>query len=413
MIVNENEYTWSRHLTTVSVGTTEFEQPVKIYAIKGDGSAYVDAEMTTPIISFPIAVDSITVTGAELTLIGEQGRGVPVSSEFLDTANGMTALEWASRSDKFTITLPFPFKWNGVEITEFILYASGAMTMEGTTIGIRIHSYWLYSWGEPTNGIYWQTGTSGNRRFLKIRFDGRCYYNNTTDAAKSKWELFIFDDGSMFVNSIYCPTLSTYNYLYLNSAQQTFTVVPGGSQYIIATSADNGVTWAFDYLDGSQKTVLFLVRKGDTLHTVIDGALTPTDITDLTAAAFLEHGFAALSDFKPEGEYGILCWSTGTAPTVTAKLTGSPPPQELTCTVDMGHSSIAGIQQLSAEYSGTVELSHKITGGEWSTPIDLGEWVAQDCETLWESLGEDGQLYLKFYLYGGAQFTRFKVTFKN
>jgi len=47
------------------------------------------------------------------------------------------------------------------------------------------------------------------------------------------------------------------------------------------------------------------------------------------------------------------------------------------------------------EYSGTVELSHKITGGEWSTPIDLGEWVAQDCETLWESLGEDGQLYVR------------------
>ena len=159
-------------------------------------------------------------------------------------------------------------------------------------------------------------------------------------------------------------------------------------------------------------TTLFLVRKGGTIHTITDGVLIATDIVELTGAAFLEYGFATLSDFAPEGEYSVLCWSTGTAPKVTARVTGSPPPQDLTCTVDMSHPSISGIQQLSAEYSGTVELSHK-AGAGWIGPVALSDWVAQDAAALWDSLGADKLLHLKFHLYGGAEFTRFKITFKN
>ena len=180
---------------------------------------------------------------------------------------------------------------------------------------------------EATNGLYTQTGISRGRQFWKVRFDGTCYYSNTTsDTYKSIWELFLFDDGSVFINSIFAPNISTTNSFYLNSASQVFTVNRGGSQYVIATSTDSGVTWTFEYLDGAQRTTLFLVRKGGTIHTVTDGVLTAADITELTAAAFLEYGFATLSDFVPEGEYSVLCWSTGTAPTVTAKVTGSPPP---------------------------------------------------------------------------------------
>ena len=413
-IVNENEYVWGRHVVTVPVGTTVFELPMKIYAAKGDGAIWLDTEATTAVTEFPVAVDEITVTGAEMILIGEQGKGVPVENIYLDTAEGMTALEWTSRSDKFPMTLPFPFMWNGTEITEFNLYAYGCLSFVGTTLSVRIHSYWLSSWAEPTNGIYWQTGTSGGRQFFKVRFDGTSYYSSSTDAYRSIWELFIFDDSTVFINSIYAPTTTSrmYNQFYIGSAQ-TFTVNPGGSQYIVATSADSGVTWAFDYLDGAQRTTLFLVRKDGTIHTVIDGVLTATDITELTGAAFLEYGFAMLSDFVPEGEYSVLCWSTGQAPAVTAKLTGSPPPQEMTCTVDMSHPSISGIQQMTAEYSGTVELCHRITDGAWTEPVALSDWVAQDFNALYASLGEDKLLYLKFYLYGSAEFINFRITFIN
>lgn len=409
--VVESEYSWSRYVVTVQVGTTAFDQPVKIYAAKGDGALWLDAEATQPVETYPVAVDEITVTGAEMTLIGEQGRGVPVESTYLDTAEGMTQSE-LTRTTSEVITLPFPVKWNGREYTEITLYGNGRIYIDGV-FAIRVHCYWLASWMDAYNGFYTQSGTSGDRQFFKIRFDGTCYYSNTTsDSYKSVWELFFFDDGSIFINSIYCPTVSTYNYFYINSAQQAFTVVLGGSQYIVATSEDEGVTWAFDYLDGAQRTTLFLVRKDGALCTVTDGALAVIKAEDLTAAVFLEYGFEALSDFAPEGEYSVLCWSTGTAPTVTAKLTGSPPPQEMTCTVDMSHETITGISLLSAEYSGTVKLSSK-TDGDWSDPVALSDWVAQDTTTLWESLGEDKLLHLKFFLYGGAQFSRFKITFKN
>lgn len=410
MIVNEAEYAWGRHVVTVPVGTTAFELPMKIYAAKGNGALWLDAEATQPVETYPVAVDEITVTGAAMKLIGEQGKGAPVENTYLDTAEGMTKSEM-TRTQSEVVTLPFPFKWNGVDYTEITLYGNGRVYINGT-YAIRIHSYLLTSWMDAHNGLYTQTGTSGGRRFFKIRFDGTCYYSNTTsDSYKSIWELFLFDDGSVFVNSIYCPTVSTTNNFYIGAAQ-AFTVNPGGSQYVVATSADKGVTWAFDYLDGAQRTTLYLVRKNGMIHTITDGVLTATDITELTAAAFLEHGFAALSAFVPEGEYSVLCWSTGTAPTVTAKVTGSPPPQDLTCTVDMSHPSISGIQQLSAECSGTVELSHKTDGG-WIGPVALSDWVAQDAAALWASLGADKLLHLKFHLYGGAEFTRFKITFKN
>lgn len=412
-IINEADYAWSRHVVTVPVGTTAFELPVKIYAARGDGALWLDSEATTAVSEFPVAVDEITVTGAEMKLIGEQGRGVPVESTYLDTAEGMTALEWTSRTDKFTVPLPFEFKWAGTAYTEFTLSAAGIISFNGgSTYHIRVHSYWLATWCSPDVGIYTQTGTSGSRQFVKVRFDGTCYYGSTTESYRSIWELFMFDDGSIFINSVLAPTISTTN-AFNPGTSQVFTINPGGSQYIIATSADSGVTWAFDYLDGSQRTTLFLIRKDGVLHTVASGALTAIEATEQAAAVFLEYGFAELSTFVPEGAYSVLCWSTGQAPTVTAKLTGSPPSQEMTCTVDMSHPSISGIQQMTAEYSGTVELCHRITGGEWTQPMELSDWVAQDFNALYASLGEDKLLYLKFYLYGGAEFTNFRITFIN
>lgn len=410
MIVNESDYSWYRHLTTVPVGTMVFEQPMKIYAAKGNGALWLDEAATEAVTSFPVAVDAITVTGGEMRLIGEQGQGTPVSAEYLNTSEGMT-LSTLERTASEVVVLPFPIKWSGAEYTEITLYGNGRIYINGVN-AIRVHSYWLTSYMGALNGMYTQIGTTEDKQFYKIRFDGSCYYTNTTDAYKSVWELFFLDDGSIFINDIYCPTYSTSNYFYINSASQTFTVNPGGSQYIYATSADDGVTWSFDYLEGGGSSTLFLVRKNGSIYTVASGTLTAVGETELTAAVFLEHGFEALSDFTPDGEYSVLSWSAGTAPTMTATVKGTAHPQELTCTVELGHPSITGIQQITAEYSGTVELCHR-TDGAWTEPVPLSQWVAQDKKALYNSVGADGLLHLKFYLYGGAEFTQFRMTFTN
>ena len=414
MIVNESDYSWYRSLVTVPVGTTTFEQPMKIYAAKGDGALWLDADATEAVTTYPIAVDEITVTGGEMQLIGEQGRGVPVSADYLDTAEGMTSLEWTSRTDTFALELPFPVIWNGTEVSAIALYAHGTVCLEGTTMGIRVHNRysWSAAYAQPTNGLYYQSGQSGSKAFFKIRFDGFSYYSNTTDAYKSVYEIFFLDDGSIFIYSIMAPT-TAYNRFYLNSVYQNFDVNPGGSRYIYATSADDGVTWAFDYLEGGTGSKLFLVRKDGTLYTAASGTLTAVDAETPTAAVFLEHGFEALSDFTPDGAYSLLSWSSYTAPTMTATVTGTAHPQELTCTVELGHESITGIAQITAEYSGTVELCHRATDGDWTTPVALSDWVAQDKDALYASIGNDGLLHLKFYLYGGAEFTQFRMTFTN
>ena len=409
MIVNEADYSWSCCLITVPVGTTAFEQPMKIYAAKGSGALWLDEAATEAVTAFPVAVDAITVTGGEMRLIGEQGRGCPVPGAYLDTAEGMTKSEM-TRTQTEVITLPFPFKWNGVDYTEFTLYGNGRIYINGSH-AIRVHFY-SGSYADATNGLYTQTGTFGSRQFFKIRFDGYRYYSSLVEANRSIWEAFLLDDGSIFINSIHCPTNTTYNRLYCNSVNYNFTVNLGGSQCIHATSADDGVTWAFDYLEGGGGSKLFLVRKNGALYTAAEGALTAVDAVEPTAAAFLGHGFESLSDFTPDGEYSLLSWSAGTAPTMTATVYGTAHPQELTCTVELGHPSITGIQQITAEYSGTVKLCHR-TDGAWTEPVPLSDWVAQDKNALYNSVGSDGLLHLKFYLYGGAEFTQFRMTFTN
>ena len=79
----------------------------------------------------------------------------------------------------------------------------------------------------------------------------------------------------------------------------------------------------------------------------------------------------------------------------------------------MSDSSIIGISSIEAVYTGDVKVSHKVTGGEWTEQVTLSDWAAQDCAALYASLGEDGKIELKFYLYGDALLTSFTITYIN
>lgn len=218
------------------------------------------------------------------------------------------------------------------------------------------------------------------------------YYNKSTRYASTKGQ-FTFNPKITFVSGRYIDTQNAF---------------PSN------TEGDNVYPMIDIIIDTTPPyPVRFLVRKDGVLHTVTERTLTAIDATDLTAEVFLEHGFENLKDFVPEGEYSVLSWSSEQAPVLTATVTGPAPPQELTCTVDLSHSSITGIALLAADYGGTVLLSHRVEDGEWSEPMSLGEWVAQDCAALWASLGEDRLLHLRFTLYDGAELSGFKITYSN
>ena len=179
--------------------------------------------------------------------------------------------------------------------------------------------------------------------------------------------------------------------------------------------------WLYDYYITNYGPIYakkYLVRKAGTLYTVADGAIVPLEAAEVSAAVFREYGLDAAPPWgtisgliDPE----VLLWydTAELAPVVSATVTTGVPPQEMVCTADLSDDSIVGISLLTAEYSGTVLLSHCTEEGAWSDPEDLGVWITRDCDALYESLGEERLLHLKFILYGGATLTRFKITMRN
>ena len=172
-------------------------------------------------------------------------------------------------------------------------------------------------------------------------------------------------------------------------------------------------------LDNGKAPILskYLLRVSGVLYTITDGALAALEATTPTAQVFQEYGLDVMPTWEEISSLAdpeILLWhETQETPKLSATITTGVPPQEMTCTVDMSHESITGIFLLSADYGGTVLLSHRVAGGEWTEPVTLGEWIAQDCAALYQSLGDEKLLYLKFILHNGATLTRFKITFQN
>ena len=105
-------------------------------------------------------------------------------------------------------------------------------------------------------------------------------------------------------------------------------------------------------------TVKYLVRDGNTIYTVTDGALVEVSGT-LNAELFQTSGVDAMPDgtllmtlSNPE----VLCWTDAeTLPTLTATVNGIPEPQTvMSKEIDLMHSSIKGINGVTVDCKGDV-----------------------------------------------------------
>lgn len=102
----------------------------------------------------------------------------------------------------------------------------------------------------------------------------------------------------------------------------------------------------------------YLVRDGNTIYTVTDGALVEV-VGDLNAQLFIDNGVDAIPDgtllmtlSNPE----VLCWTDDeTLPTLTATVKGIPEPQTvMSKEIDLMHSSIKGINGVTVDCKGDV-----------------------------------------------------------
>lgn len=154
--------------------------------------------------------------------------------ELLNTTSGMTILRNNSGQDDGvdTVTGASWFTFNGVVAST--LYVSG-----NSFVGFGSNAEHLKVCRRDGKMyyLYRQEGTIGNKKFLKIRWQGYTRYNSSTSEYALVWELFLFDDGGLYLNIITVPSNSSY----LGTSQ----LICGSRTYSFTVSASVAVDYSF------------------------------------------------------------------------------------------------------------------------------------------------------------------------
>lgn len=131
----------------------------------------------------------------------------PSLEVLLDSPDDMTVIRNNSKNDDGTDSVagvPW-FHFNGVVAST--LFVNG-----NHWIGFGLSSAQLNVCNRD-GAVYWvyrQEGTVKGTRFLKLRVEGYTQYNSTSTDRRLVFELFLFDDGNLFLNVVQTPTNGTY-----------------------------------------------------------------------------------------------------------------------------------------------------------------------------------------------------------
>lgn len=443
MRIIEDEYNWKRAASVVittgeSPFTVEFEEPLKIYRIRGEGniSIYEDEELSEKIYSgsfpfepeIPICCTSLTFDaeeGSEITLVAETGVEKTVLDAYLDTTEGMTYINNGYNDDGTYSTAGLPeFSYNGIAANT--LYVS---SNHWIGFGTNAEQLQILRRDGCSTAIYRQEGTCGNGvKFLKIRFEGYTVYSQRVDSNRLIYELFIMSNKDMFLNLIRTPTSGNTgnSNLICNGKTIPLNLVDttgegGGTMLTFFHLEDAGKEWnlVYDNYKGiDYYSYGFLVKAGESYCTVKEGELVPVTEERPTAADFYEFG----AEGVPSSEIligidspQVLYWKAGGDSEILRDVVKAYPyPKIIRSVVDMSHISILGISMITAQYAGDVRVKYSLDNEEtFSEEIPLEEWLNIDVEELWESLPENKRVILLFVLHDNATISRFKITYIN
>lgn len=449
MLIEPNDYLWKKErLEDILLTTEPFvftpEKPVKIYkfdAADYDGEIIIseseDAEEplyqgSLPYIpDTPIAADSLVFTlltedetqTATIHLVAEVGTVKAVLTPYLNTTDGMTALTSSYNDDgTYSITGMSSFRFNGTTASTVYISSNHWLGFGASSEQLKI----CRRDGCSTAIYYQRNALADGMEVLKIRFEGYTVYNNRVTSNRLIFEVFLISNNDMFLNVITTPTSSNTgtSELVCNGTTTSLNLNVGsadGAMISFYHLDDTGKNWNIVYELYNQTGLtsqLYLLRLEDTFYTVTDGAITALELTELSAVAFLEHGFEELPSSEvltPLTNPQLYLWESGGDSTpMKAVLKAYPYPQTLSCVADMSHITILGIKLLTAEYSGDVRVRYSLDdGNNYTEEMALADFLNTDIIVLWESLPESRRLYLQFILHDNAAISRFKITYEN
>lgn len=297
------------------------ETPVLDFSV--DSSAFDSAKEG----AYPITVTA-TVDEKEYTqTITVYVFGEPKKLEdLLGTTEGMTVIRNNVKNDNNKDTVPGVdwFVFDGNTASNIYVSGNNFISFDNKTEHIKIcrrdgATYYVYSQvGKLDNG----------HRFLKIRVEGYTYYGSTASDYALKYELFLFDDNSMFLNILQAPTNTSYlgtSELLYGTTHTAFTVEAGKAQVFsfYTTDAAQGKPWTVktEYHEFLKSVMVDYIAASPTKREYSLGD--SFDVTAFTVTAIhIDGSVEIVSDFtatsetfdgQKEGRYPV---------TVTAQIDG-------------------------------------------------------------------------------------------
>jgi len=126
----------------------------------------------------------------------------------LNTTTGMTAIVSNTKHDDDVINVTGVDWFTYAGKTASTIYVSG-----NNFIGFGQNAEQLKIWRRDgaIYYVYRQEGTlTSGKRFLKIRVEGYVYYSSTSSSYALKYELFLIEGQTLFINVVQIPTSSSY-----------------------------------------------------------------------------------------------------------------------------------------------------------------------------------------------------------
>lgn len=126
----------------------------------------------------------------------------------LNTTAGMTAVVSNAKHDDDVVSVAGVGWFTYAGKTASIIYVSG-----NNFIGFGQNAEQLKIWRRDgaIYYVYRQEGTlTSGKRFLKIRVEGYVYYSSTSSSYALKYEVFLIEGQTLFINVAQIPTISSY-----------------------------------------------------------------------------------------------------------------------------------------------------------------------------------------------------------
>ena len=201
----------------------------------------------------------------------------------------MTVTRNNSKNDDGTDTIASGITWfyfNSVQVTKLYVSGNSWVGFGASSEQLNVNRRDAAVWYE-----YTETGTIGTYRFLKLRWVGYSAYSATSDANLQQYDVFLLDNGQIYLNWFDVPTSSFggTNALGCGSATTTFSATAGTACEYTFTPTDTATGTGWSVASGRPNLIVNHKTSGSAIFTA-------TGITGTVATSSINW-----TESKPDG----------------------------------------------------------------------------------------------------------------